>query len=63
MASLRHIWNSKKLKVGNKLRILTTRVFNVLLYTSEALALKEANRNKIMAFEFRNEILLTDSKN
>ena len=31
MASLRHIWNGKKLKLENKLRILTTCVFSVLL--------------------------------
>ena len=35
MASLRHVWNSKKLKLENKLRILTTCVFSVLLYASE----------------------------
>ena len=31
LVSLKHIWNSKKLKIENKLRILTTCVFSVLL--------------------------------
>jgi hypothetical protein len=35
MASLKHIWNGKKLRVQNKLKILTTCVFSVLLYASE----------------------------
>ena len=35
MASLRHVWNSKKLTIQNKLRILTTCVFSVLFYASE----------------------------
>ena len=32
MASLRHVWNGKKLTVQNKLRILTICVFSALLY-------------------------------
>jgi hypothetical protein len=53
MASLKHIWNSKKLKLENKLRILTTCVFSVLLYASETWTLKETDRNKLMAFEMK----------
>jgi hypothetical protein len=53
MASLRHIWNSKKLKLENKLRILTTCVFSVLLYASETWTLKEADRKKLLAFEMK----------
>ena len=53
MASLKHIWNSKKLKIENKLRILTTCVFSVLLYASETWTLKETDRNKLMAFEMK----------
>ena len=33
--SLRHVWNSENLIIQNKLRILTTCVFNVPLYASE----------------------------
>ena len=51
MASLRHIWNSKKLKLENKLRILTTCVFSVLLYASKTWTLKEVDRKKLLAFE------------
>ena len=35
MATLRHIWNSNKLKLENKPRILTTCMSSVLLYASE----------------------------
>ena len=52
-ASLKHIWNSKKLKIENKLKILTTCVFSVLLYASETWTLKEADRKKLMAFEMK----------
>ena len=34
MASLTHIWNGKTLTIQNKLRLLTTCVFSVLLYTA-----------------------------
>ena len=53
MASLKHIWNSKKLKIENKLKILTTCVFSVLLYASETWTLKEADRKKLLAFEMK----------
>ncbi|CAF4868439.1 unnamed protein product [Rotaria socialis] len=53
MASLKHIWNSKKLKIENKLKILKTCAFSVLLYASETWSLKEANRKKLLAFEIK----------
>jgi hypothetical protein len=53
MASLKHIWYSKKLRLENKLRILTTCVFSVLLYPSETWTLKEADRKKLLAFEMK----------
>jgi hypothetical protein len=53
MASLKHIWNSKKLKVDNKLKVLTTCVFSVLLYASETWTLKETDRKKLLAFEMK----------
>ena len=53
LASLKHIWNSKKLKIENKLRILTTCVFSVLLYASETWTLKEIDRKKLLAFEMK----------
>ena len=34
MASLTHIWNGKTLTIQNKLRLLTTCVFSVLLYAT-----------------------------
>src|ERR1700722_4237388 len=46
MASLKHIWNSKKLKTENKLKILTTCVFSVLLYASETWTLKGVDKQK-----------------
>jgi hypothetical protein len=53
MASLKHIWNTKKLTVESKLKLLTTCVFSVLLYASETWTLKEAHKNKLLAFEMR----------
>ena len=50
MASLKHIWNGKKLTLQNKLRILTTCVFSVLLYASETWTLKENDKKKLLAF-------------
>ena len=51
MASLRHVWNSKKLTIQNKLRILTAYVFSVLLYASETWMLKKIDKKKLLAFE------------
>jgi hypothetical protein len=53
MASLKHIWNSKKLKIDNKLKILKTCVFSVLLYASETWTLKETDKKKLLAFEMK----------
>lgn len=53
MASLKHMWNTKKLKVVNKIKLLTTCVFSVLLYASETWTLKEADKQKLLAFEMR----------
>ena len=53
MASLKHIWNSKKLKIDNKLKVLTTCVFSVLLYASETWTLKETDKKKLLAFEMK----------
>ncbi|CAF1527462.1 unnamed protein product [Adineta ricciae] len=61
LASLKHIWNSKKLKIDNKLRVLTTCVISVLLYASETWTLKETDTKKTTGV--RNEMLSTDSEN
>jgi hypothetical protein len=53
MASLKHMWNTKKLKVESKIKLLTTCVFSVLLYASETWTLKEADKQKLLAFEMR----------
>jgi hypothetical protein len=53
MASLKHIWNSKKLKIDNKLKLLKTCVFRVLLYASETWTLKETDNKKLLAFEMK----------
>ena len=53
MASLRHVWNCKKLTIQNKFRILTTCVFSVLLYISETWTLKETDKKKLLAFEMK----------
>jgi hypothetical protein len=53
LASLKHIWKSKKLSTESKLKILTTCVFSVLLYASETWTLKEADKKKLLAFEMR----------
>ena len=53
MASLRHVWNGKKLTVQNKLRILTTCSFNVLLYASETWTMKETDKEKLLTFEMK----------
>ena len=53
MASIKHISNGKKLTIENKLRILTTCVFNVLLYASETWTLKETDKRKLLAFEMK----------
>jgi Reverse transcriptase (RNA-dependent DNA polymerase)/Endonuclease-reverse transcriptase/Domain of unknown function (DUF6451) len=53
LASLKHIWNSKKMKIENKLKILTTCVFSVLLYAAETWTLKEADKKKLLAFEMK----------
>ena len=53
MASLKHIWNSKKLKIDNKLKVLKTCVFSVLLYASETWTLKEIDKKKLLAFEMK----------
>ena len=52
MGSLRHVWNGKKLTAQNKLRILTTCVFSVLIYASETWTLKETDK-KLLAFEMK----------
>ena len=61
MASLKHMWNSKKLKLENKLGILIACVFSVVLYVSETWTLKEADREKTIGI--RNEMLPTGSEN
>ena len=53
MASLKHIWGSKKLSLDNKLKVLTTCVFSVLLYASETWTLKQNDRKKLLAFEMK----------
>ena len=53
MASLKYMWNGKKLTIPNKLRILTACVFSVLLYASETWILKETDKTKLLAFEMK----------
>jgi hypothetical protein len=53
MASLKHIWKGKNLTIENKLRILTTCVFSVLLYASETWTLKKTDEKKLLAFEMK----------
>ena len=53
MASVKHIWNSKKLRIDNKLKILKTCVLSVLLYASETWTLKETDKKKLMAFKMK----------
>ena len=53
LASLKHIWNSKKLKIDNKIKVLTTCVFSVLLYASETWTLKETDKKKLLAFKMK----------
>ena len=53
MGSLRHVWNGKKLTIQNKLRILTTCVFSVLIYASETWTLKETDKKKLLVFEMK----------
>ena len=53
LASLKHIWNSRKLKIDNKLKVLTTCVFSVLLYASKTWTLKEIDKKKLLAFEIK----------
>ena len=54
LASLKRIWNSKKLTIENKLKILTTCVFSVLLYAAETWTLKETDKKKLLAFEMKS---------
>ena len=53
MASPRHVWNSKKLTIQNKLRILTVCVFGELSYASETWTLTEIDKKKLLAFEMK----------
>ena len=53
MASLKHTWDSKKLRIDNKLKVFTTCVFSVLLYASETWTLKETDKKKLLAFEMK----------
>ncbi len=53
MASLKHIWKSKKLMIENKFKILTICVFSVLLYASETWTLKEVDKKKLLLFEMK----------
>ena len=53
LASLKHVWNSKKPTIQNKLRILAACVFSVLLYASETWTLKEPDKKKVLAFEIK----------
>ena len=53
MVSLKHVWNSKKLTIQNKSRILAVCVFSVLLYASETWTLKETDKKKLLVFEIK----------
>jgi hypothetical protein len=53
MASMKHMWNTGKLTVESKIKLLTTCVFSVLLYASETWTLKEGDKQKLLAFEMR----------
>ena len=62
MASLRHIWNSKKLKLENKLRILIICVFSVLIIICiRDMNPKRSRQEKTIGI--RNETLPTGSRN
>jgi hypothetical protein len=53
MSNLKHIWNTKKLKLESKLQLLKTCVFSTLLYASETWTLKEADKKKLLSFEMK----------
>ena len=53
MVSLKYIWNSKKLRIDNKMKILKTCVFSVLLYASKTWTLKETAKTKLLAFKMK----------
>ena len=53
MSSLKHIWNTKKITVKSKLKLLKSCVFSVLLYASETWTLKEIDTKKLLAFEMK----------
>lgn len=53
MASMKHMWYSRKLTVESKIKLLTTCVFSILLYASETWTLKETDKQKLLAFEMR----------
>ena len=64
MKFLRYVWNGKKLSIQNKLRILTTCVFGLFFYASEAWTLKKTDKQKLLAFEMKcyRRILRINSK-
>ena len=53
MSSLKHIWNTKKITVKSKLKLLKSCVFSVLLYAFETWTLKEVETKKLLAFEMK----------
>ena len=53
MVSLKYIWNSKRLRIDNKMKILKTCVFSVLLYASKTWTLKETANKKLLASKMK----------
>ncbi|CAM4977713.1 unnamed protein product [Rotaria socialis] len=51
MSNLKQIWGTRKIKVENKLKLLNSCVFSILLYASETWTLKETDKKKLLAFE------------
>ena len=51
--ALMWLWNSKKPRIDNKLKILKTCVFSALLHASETWTLKETDKKKLLAFEMK----------
>lgn len=53
LVSLKHIISDGNIKVDQKIQILTTTVFSVLLYASETWTLKENDKKRLLAFEMK----------
>lgn len=52
-AGLKGLWNSKRVGLSTKMKVLRTCVFSTALYACETWVLKSSDRDKLMAFEMR----------